>query len=318
MVFAAWSAACGGASKPGPEPLRIPCVDRSYLTYRYVSEAYWASASVSEARLMVACGPGLGSQDGLGRTPLHLAARYGAEPAAVAVLLEHGADIEARDDFHNTPLHAAIEGGNPDTVSLLLEHGADIEARDDIGANPLHRAVAKIIGTIAASLKQGTFTEGFDWIGDTALLAAIDARHPAIVALLLEHGADTEARDYLGHNALLAAIAGGEPAIVRMLLEHGVNVEAINKYGDPALHAAAEDAKYDLVGILLDYGADIEAKDEFGRTPLESAALRGDRATMLVLLNRGAEVGDLYWSEPTLRQLIDELRSGTKPAVPSA
>ena len=194
---------------------------------------------------MVACGPSLGSRDGIGRTPLHLAIRFGAEPAVVAVLLEYGADIEARDDFHNTPLHAAIEGGNPDTVLLLIEHGADIEARDDIGANPLHRAVAKIIGTIAASLEQGTFTEGFDWVGDTALLAAIDARNSARSSPSFLHTAPIPRPGTTwGITRCWRQLGSGEPATVKILLEHGVFVEAKDKYGDPALHMAAGDAKH--------------------------------------------------------------------------
>ena len=61
-------------------------------------------------------------------TPLHLAAQGGKEQV-VRLLLEKGADIEARDRTQQTPLHYAAYSGSEKLVRLLLEKGADIEAR---------------------------------------------------------------------------------------------------------------------------------------------------------------------------------------------
>lgn len=62
---------------------------------------------------------------------------------AVAVLLEAGADVNARDKFtHRTPLFAACSpAGNalkPALVERLLAAGADANATDDGGQTPLH------------------------------------------------------------------------------------------------------------------------------------------------------------------------------------
>lgn len=96
-----------------------------------------------------------------------------------------------------------------------------------------------------------------------------------------------------------------------MLLEHGVDVESRDQFGNTAMNVAAGEGNAAAVEILLDYGADIESGARFQNPPLQSAARHGDRATMSLLLDRGANVGDLYWTEASLRLLIDERRSGS-------
>jgi ankyrin repeat protein len=49
---------------------------------------------------------------------------------AVRLMLELGFSPRARNSFGETPLHAAAAAGNADTVRLLLEHGAELDARD--------------------------------------------------------------------------------------------------------------------------------------------------------------------------------------------
>ena len=55
-----------------------------------------------------------------------------------------GAELEARDEDGNTPLHwaAAKYNENPAVVQVLLAAGAELEVRDKDGVTPLHRAAA--------------------------------------------------------------------------------------------------------------------------------------------------------------------------------
>ncbi|MEJ2217731.1 MAG: ankyrin repeat domain-containing protein [Gemmatimonadota bacterium] len=76
-----------------------------------------------------------------GFTPLHLAAYFGREEA-VQVLLEAGAPVDAttRNAMANRPLHAAAAGRHDGVVRLLVEAGADANARQAGGWTALHAA----------------------------------------------------------------------------------------------------------------------------------------------------------------------------------
>ena len=79
-----------------------------------------------------------------GFTPLHLAAFFGA-PAAAALLIDRGADVEAVADNEMLvrPLHSAAAGGHREIVALLLGRGADPNATQQHGFTPLHAATAR-------------------------------------------------------------------------------------------------------------------------------------------------------------------------------
>jgi ankyrin repeat protein len=61
-------------------------------------------------------------------------------PAVVDLLLEWGAEVNARDGSGATPLHGAADGGRVDLTRLYLDWGADPEARDEEGYTPLRSA----------------------------------------------------------------------------------------------------------------------------------------------------------------------------------
>src|ERR1700761_4473903 len=84
------------------------------------------------------------SEDSLGRTPLHLVAKgairdIGHDGVAVAkLLLENGADSNAKDKHQNTPLHLASCFGNVEIVRVLLDHDANSSAENAQGYTALH------------------------------------------------------------------------------------------------------------------------------------------------------------------------------------
>jgi ankyrin repeat protein len=72
-------------------------------------------------------------------TLLHLSIIH-AEPLVMDVLLEHGADANAVDEWHLTPLHLAIVWRVE--VRSLLRHGARVDIPDSKGATALHFATS--------------------------------------------------------------------------------------------------------------------------------------------------------------------------------
>ncbi|KAF3916608.1 Alpha-latrocrustotoxin [Dactylellina cionopaga] len=83
-------------------------------------------------RLLVEKGANLEAKDNNGMTPLLLAAKKGHE-GAVKVLVEKGADLEAEGRVYikMTPLLLAVANNHQSMVRLLVDMGADLEARDD-------------------------------------------------------------------------------------------------------------------------------------------------------------------------------------------
>jgi ankyrin repeat protein len=79
-----------------------------------------------------------------GFTALHYPAFFGLGDAAGAArsLLESGADVNARSDnpLSVLPLHSAVAGNHDDVVAVLVDAGADVNARQRHGWTPLHGA----------------------------------------------------------------------------------------------------------------------------------------------------------------------------------
>lgn len=99
----------------------------------------------------------LASRSG-GFTPLHSAIADDGDAAVkdiVRMLLERGADPNARSGSGATPLHTAAFTGNVPVVRMLLTAGADPEIRDDAGKTPLDVARERRQTEVAALLHHG-------------------------------------------------------------------------------------------------------------------------------------------------------------------
>ncbi|KAM3549052.1 hypothetical protein MY1884_008914, partial [Beauveria asiatica] len=239
-------------------------------------------------RLLLEKGAEIEAKDESGRTALGWAARQGHE-AVVRLLLEKGAEIEAKESGR-TALWWAARQGHEAVVRLLLEKGANCEAKDEysqtalgLAANQGHEAVVRLL------LEKGADCEAKDEYGRTALGLAANQGHEAIVRLLLKKGADCKAKDEFSQTALGLAANQGHEAVVRLLLKKGANCEAKDEFGQTALRLAADQGHEAVVRLLLEKGADCEAKDKSGQTALWWAAYHRHEAVVRLLLEKGAD-----------------------------
>ena len=81
-----------------------------------------------------------------GQTVLHLATS-GRNPEVLEILLQHGAEIDAKDEAGNTPLHIACRGlehthssHTTIMVETLVRYGANINAKNDSQHTPIQLA----------------------------------------------------------------------------------------------------------------------------------------------------------------------------------
>lgn len=94
--------------------------------------------------------------DYYGRNALHLAVSRNYA-RAVALMLDGGADINARDTHYGyTPLHWAISNGHTAMAEKLMERGADLTVRDSQAKTPLQYAQDRGCGAIVHMIEERT------------------------------------------------------------------------------------------------------------------------------------------------------------------
>ena len=139
------------------------------------------------------------AQDFAGLTPLYYALEgfyFGATTnialslsKVARLLLEHGADVNTRNNHHDIPLHFAAKFGRVEVVRVLLEHVANLGMEDDDGKTAI-QAVSEYVNarnsdgqTPLHFASRGTYMDGPD----------ITLSLSSVARLLLEHGADVNA-----------------------------------------------------------------------------------------------------------------------------
>ena len=117
-----------------------------------------------------------------GATPLHTAAAFRADPSAVEMLIQAGADVNLKTLPSSggwTPLHGAAARNSAGVAAVLLKHGADLSVRDSREQRPIQVAV----------------TGGFDDAANVirAYAAARSANNPAVPTVYVPPAADLPA-----------------------------------------------------------------------------------------------------------------------------
>lgn len=104
-------------------------------------------------------------------------------------------------------LHTAVIARNKVLVKLLLEHGANVNGKNNYGESPLYCGVkSKNSRIVEFLLKKGADVNDKRNDGRTALHGAVEIEDPNMIYILLEHKADINAKDDKGKSPLSLAI----------------------------------------------------------------------------------------------------------------
>jgi len=186
-----------------------------------------------------------------GKTAMHVAAKLNYALLVVPLMQSGFRNVNARDQYENTPLHVAAMHNAADAGETIIRVGADVQPRNYLGETPLHQA---------------------------AMLG-----HLAMIESLIVFGrADVEAINNANNNGfrpLHYAVDGGHPVTVeRLLRRHHADPNATARFDCTPLHIACEKPlpSPDIVAALLAAGADATLGDEDANTPLHVVVLRVD------------------------------------------
>lgn len=244
-------------------------------------------------------------------TPLQIAARKG-QLVVARFLLENKAEVNAPASGGSPPLVSAAQAGHKRMVELLLDHGANIDARDPSasGKTALQLAVDKDFRAVFETLiaRKADVNVADDY-GGTALHLAVEKGRLPFAQLLLDHGAQVNGvrkpkrgdiprpdsyastRSYYG-TPLHLAVEHGNTALIKLLLARGADVTIPNWLGESPLHVAAQSFPTEPAVLLLAAKADVNAAVREGEfqswTPLHYAAKSSEWPMVKVLLEHGA------------------------------
>ena len=252
---------------------------------------------------MLARDPSLIEAKGMdARTPLHCA----GTPAVAALLLDHGARIDARDEDHDSTPAQWLIGESPDVVRFLLERGAraDIFLAAALGDMALaERLVSQDPGCTAHRIgkppefpplgdagRGGTIYQWTLGFNSYPHQIALRKGHPQMFDFLYARS-DTATRllvnCVLARRAEAEAIAKEHPEIVPALPE--IDRQLVAKY------CWETNTNYNAVKLMLDLGFPVaHAERSHGYTPLHNAAWAGSGDLVELLIARGHPVDIRY------------------------
>lgn len=253
--------------------------------------------------------------DNRGNTPLHWASMKDRADT-VSLLIENGADIEAKDIDNWTALHYAAAFASLQTVEALVDNGADKNSLTKDGNIPVNYAKDETIKTYLSGGKIGREdteevveeetketaadetaenTETSETITEDELNNELDTTQNGSIVDPTVVDLDPKQLE------LLIAVKNNDIIAVNALLKENVNPNFVDEEGYSPLHRAVLNNNLDVVNVLLSYkDIDTEIKlpyeasvDDWylgGATPLLVASYTGNADIVNALIEAGSDI----------------------------
>uniref|UniRef100_A0A0G4IFV5 Uncharacterized protein n=1 Tax=Chromera velia CCMP2878 TaxID=1169474 RepID=A0A0G4IFV5_9ALVE len=274
-----------------------------------------------------------------GTTALHCAC-YELHPELVEFLVGQGANVNALDNQHRSPLAYAVFKGSMEISTFLLERRADLHTQNSVGCTLLHQAAIGNRREIAEMLlDRGLEVDVSDSrmrrpLLFTAVYHPEDSRihdNVEVAEFLLDRGADPNLVGQGGLTIAMKAAMLGCVNVLKLVISRGVDVHATSEAGRNALHYAAswpkdehgfrlshqifpQNSKREIAEFLVSRGVNTSAPDALGNTASRLARREGIEAgsPLRVFLNQqeggeGNENGEEdQWHPPLdMEQMVE-------------
>uniref|UniRef100_A0A8C4Z5R9 Euchromatic histone-lysine N-methyltransferase 2 n=1 Tax=Gadus morhua TaxID=8049 RepID=A0A8C4Z5R9_GADMO len=204
------------------------------------------------------------------RSALHAAAQRGALELCY-MLVQAGANVDAKDKTTRTPLLEAITSDHVEVARYLVQCGASVYHED--GYTGLHHAAKQgNLQLVHLLLETGQVDiNAQDSGGWTPIIWAAEHKHMDVIRALLSRGADVTIQDKEMNMCLHWASFAGSVDIAELVLNAGCSLSSVNMHGDTPLHIAAREGFLECVTLFLSRGANIDTTNREGDTPLSLA-----------------------------------------------
>ncbi len=144
------------------------------------------------------------------------------------ILLDHGADVNARGCYQRTAFMSAAFSDAEEPLRLLLVHGADANAQDELGRTALMQVILNRVYHEDAEMLTDVGDELCYYQSVNGNPRDTEEMLPRLCTLL-RCGAEPNVRDHKGWNALLFCLAIGQAEAARLLMTSGASLEGLDR-----------------------------------------------------------------------------------------
>ena len=203
-------------------------------------------------KLLVDKGADINAKDRFGNVPLHFAINNECSKEKVKLLLELGGNISALNHDHKTPLLLALEKRSP-LASVLISSVTKIEdAKDRNGSTPLHSAIMNDCSEehVQLLMKLGGDINALNYDHKTPLMIALEKRSP-LTSVLISSITNLEDLDLSKLPTMSQAISKGYLEFAQVLHKLGKSVLFKDEDGNNILHLAMQQTNIEVPKWLL-------------------------------------------------------------------
>ena len=168
---------------------------------------YGANPNVDLSKLIVTESGGGMTMQGQGAGSVLIKAAHSGNPDMVREILRYHPNLEAKDREGKTAIFAAgdylntdKDGARVECIRLLIQAGANVNARDDDGNTPLHETFLTDVEEELLRLGANVNAQNSD--GETPIFTTVDDE---AIPLFIAHGADLSIHNKKGQTVVQAA-----------------------------------------------------------------------------------------------------------------